>query len=273
MKADLHMHTTESDGRLTRKELFAYAATKDVDIISITDHDVCRHVEENRSLAREHGLKYIPGIELSTLYQNKSVHLLGYFTDKSYASTSMRKYYRMIKEGRENRAKQFIENLKRHFDIEISYERLLELSSGIIARPHIARAIMENYPQYSHDEIFDNFIGDDAKAFVPSTELTTEAGIKLLRKNNCVVILAHPKLLKPYIHDDVLKLDFDGIEAIYGMNSSTETALYKQMAKDNDWLITAGSDFHGIRNDTSHKDVGYVSLSGDALMEFLKKLD
>ncbi len=274
MKADLHMHTTESDGRFSREALFEYVANKkDVDIIAITDHDTCLNVEDNKRLSKLYGVAYIPGIELSTLYKGKSVHVLGYFKGDGYDSKAMKNYYTMIKKGREERAKKFIENLKYHFDIEISYDRLLTLSNGIIARPHIARAIHENYPQYSHDDIFNRFIGDDAKAYVPSTELSTEEGIALLKKHNAVVVLAHPKLLKASIHDEVLKLPFDGIEAIYGMNSSSETTLYKQMAKDRDWLITAGSDFHGIKNDSSHKDVGDVTLSGDELEAFLKSVN
>ncbi len=274
MKADLHMHTTESDGRFSREDLFKYVAEKkDVDIISITDHDTCLHVEDNQRLSALYGIHYIPGIELSTLYKGKSVHVLGYFKGRGYEAKAMKQYYKMIKTGREERAKKFIENLKTYFDIDIAYERLLELSHGVIARPHIARAIQENYPQYSHNQIFDAFIGDHAKAFVPSTELSTEEGIALLKKHDAVVVLAHPKLLKPSIHDEVLKLPFDGIEAIYGLNASTETAYYKQIAKDKDWLFTAGSDFHGIKHDTSHKDVGEVFLSGDALALFLKRVN
>jgi len=273
MKADLHMHTTHSDGRLTNEELFKRAKEKGIDVIAITDHDTCTEVEKNYELAKKYGIKYIPGIEFSTLYKGKSVHVLGYFTDDAYNSDSMKQYYKMIKEGRENRAKQFIKNLKTHFDITITYDQLLRLSGGIIARPHIARAIMENYPQYTHNQIFDEFIGDDAKAYVPSTELSTQEGLDLLKKNNLITVLAHPVLLKPHIHDEVLDHDFDGIEAIYCLNDESDTQYYKAIAKKRNILITAGGDYHGIKNDTKHCDIGEVYLEGEALKAFLAKFE
>ncbi len=273
MKADLHMHTTESDGRLTREQLFKHAKKRGVDMIAITDHDTCKHVDDNYRLANKYGVNYIPGIELSTIYKGKNVHILGYFRDDSYASEGMLKYYRFIKEGRENRAKQFIKNLKKHYDIEIVYQDLLDVSHGIIARPHIAKAIIKHYPKYTHNEVFDKFLGDHTEAFVPSTELSTKEGIELLRRHNAVIILAHPILLKKHIHDDVLAYDYDGIEAIYGLHDTDEMIKYKAIAEERNWLITAGSDYHGIPNDTKHRDVGDVTLQGDDLNRFLEALN
>lgn len=273
MKADLHMHTTHSDGRLSREALFKRAKAKGMDVIAITDHDVTAEVEDNKRLSKKYGVRYIPGIELSTLYKGKSVHILGYYTDEAYNHPEMKEYYAMIKEGRENRARKFIENLKHYHDIEITYEQLIRISGGIIARPHIARAIMENYPSYTHDRIFDELIGDDAKAYVPSTELSTKEGLDLLKRHNIVAVLAHPVLLKPNIHDEVLAYDFDGIEAIYCLNTPKDTEHYMDIARKRDLLITAGGDYHGIENDSSHCDIGEVTLEGDALDAFLKRFE
>ena len=272
MRADLHMHTKESDGRLTREALFKHAKTCDVDIIAITDHDTCKQVEANRRLEKKYGIMYIPGIELSTLYEGKSVHVLGYFKDNSYASSSMQDYYATIKNGREQRARQFIENLKEHYDIHITYEDLLGVSHGIIARPHLAKAIMKRYPEYSHNAIFEKFIGDHTKAYVPSTELHLEEGLALLRKHDIFVSLAHPKLLKPHIHDQVLAYNYDALEAIYGTNTPSETAMYKKIAAKSGKLITAGSDYHGIKNDKDHAELGSVALENEALDAFLKAM-
>ena len=273
MKADLHMHTTESDGRLTREELFKHVKARGIDIISITDHDTCKHVEDNRRLAKKYGITYIPGIELSTLYEGKNVHILGYFRDDSYNKEAMLNYYVAIKKGREDRAKKFVKNLKRIFNIEITYQDILNVSNGIIARPHIAKAIINKYPQYTHNEIFDRFIGDHSEAFVPSTELHVSEGIRLLREHNCLIVLAHPKLLKHHIHDRVLAYDYDGIEAIYGMHDDEHMREYKRIAASRNMIITAGSDYHGIPNDAKHKDVGDVYLEGADLDRFLEALN
>ena len=270
MKADLHMHSTYSDGLLTTNELFERAKKNGVDVIAITDHDIIKDVEGNKRLAQETGVKYIPGIELSTIMDGKPVHVLGYFTDESYNNEEITAYFDEIKKRREERARKFVKNLKTFFDIEITYHDVLKLSNGIIARPHIAKAIIMKYPEYSHDYVFDTFIGDSSKAYVPSCELSVSEGIELLRRNNCLIVLAHPVLLKSSIKDSVLSFDFDGLEAKYYRNGNGDEDFFRSLALKKDMVITGGSDFHGIKNDTKHGDIGDVFISGDDLTLFLK---
>lgn len=272
MKADLHMHSTYSDGRKTPEELFQAAKEVGLDYIAITDHDVISNVKENKELSKKYEVNYIPAIELSTLERGKPVHLLGYFTDESYDSVNMKDYFVDIKKRREDRTHKFITNLKTFFDIEITYEDVKEFSNGIIARPHIAKAINKKYPHYRHDYIFDHFIGDHSRAYVPSCELSVQEGIDLLRKNNCVVVLAHPTLLKNYIHDDVLEYDIDGIEAIYYQNKPGDEEKYREIAKERNLFVTAGSDHHGIPHDSKHGNVGELTLSGDDLEQFIMRV-
>jgi predicted metal-dependent phosphoesterase TrpH len=253
MKADLHMHSTHSDGLLTTKELFDRAKKNGVDLIAITDHDIVKGVSENMEYANELGIKYIPGVELSTVMDGKPVHVLGYFTDDSYNNPELQKYFKEIKIKREERAKKFVANLKTYFDIEITYEMVLGFSRGIIARPHIAKAISTVYPQYQHNYIFDHFIGDNSIAYVPSCDLGVTEGIKMLKDSNCLVVLAHPTLLKETIKSTILSLDFDGIEE--GM------------------FITGGGDFHGIINDTKHADIGDIFIDGLDYDKFIERFN
>lgn len=273
MKADLHIHTIHSDGTKTVKEIIDLAHNAGINVLSITDHDIVKEVEHAKEYAKSLGMTFIPGVELSTLHQNKSVHVLGYFIEDGYQNEGMMKYYRMIKEGRENRAHKFIENLKKFFDIHITYEEVYAQSRGIIARPHIGKAIQEKYPEYSFDYIFDHFIGDHSKAYVPSAQLPVEEGVKLLRENGAIAVLAHPTLLKSYIKDEVLDMDFDGVEAKYFRNQNGDEELFREYAKMKGIIVTAGSDYHGIENDSKHGDVGEVYLEGDDVTTFLKKLN
>lgn len=263
------MHSTLSDGRLTSFEVIEKAVKNKCDIISITDHDICGNVEENIEYSKSLGLKFIPGIELSTVHNKKPVHVLGYFRDDSYKSTEMISYYKEIKEAREERAKKFISNLKEFYNIFITYDEVYSYSNGIVARPHIAKAIVNNYSEYSFDDIFNKFIGDDSKAYVPTCELSVKEGIDLLRRNNCLVILAHPTLLKPHIKEDVLKHKFDGFEAVYFQNKNGEEEEFRALSKSRDLIITGGSDFHGIPNDTKHGDIGDVYIENKDLDSFL----
>ncbi len=269
MKADLHMHSTLSDGRLSSFGLIKRAKKNGVDIISLTDHDICGNADENIAYAKEIGITFIPGIELSTVHENKSVHVLGYFRDDSYKSEDMVSYYKVIKDARESRAMNFILNLKKFFNIEISYEEVFSYSDGVIARPHIAKAVVNNYPEYSFDDVFTNFIGDNSKAYVPTCKLSVDEGIDLLRRNNCVVVLAHPTLLKSYIRDYVLSRNFDGFEAVYLRNKTGEEQEFRALAKSKRLIVTGGSDFHGITNDSNHGDIGDIYINDMDLTNFL----
>lgn len=272
MRADLHMHTKLSDGMYDALQIIKRAKKNGIDIISITDHDVCRNVKENLKYAEEIGITYLPGIELSTIHKNKPVHLLGYFRDDSYQSEEMLNYYNFIREGRKKRAVIFIENLKKYNNIDITYKEVSSYSTGIIARPHIALAIVNNYPEYSLDEIYSDIIGDSSKAYVPSCEISVKEGIELLRRNNCLVVLAHPTLLKDHIKDFVLSQDYDGFEGVYVRNKVNDEKLYRALAKERNMIITAGGDFHGTPGDTIHAEIGELYIEDEDLDIFLKKL-
>jgi predicted metal-dependent phosphoesterase TrpH len=271
MKADLHMHSTASDGRYSATELVDLAQERGVDVIAITDHDVVAPLDDVIRYAEERGIRVLPAIELSTVEDNKSVHLLGYFTDASYQNEELRRYFSDIQARRERRARTIIDNLKRYHDIEITYEDVLRHTGGIIARPHIAKAIHDAYPEYDMDAIFESFIGDQCPSYVPSVELPVQEGIDLLRRYGCVVVLAHPTLLKPHIKDKVLSYGFDGLEAYYPLNRKGETKQWLAMAAKRDWIVTAGSDFHGIPGDTKHGMLGDLTLEGDALEAFFER--
>lgn len=273
MKADFHIHTKHSDGTKTQEEIFQLAQDASLDYISITDHDTCINVDESLALSKKYNVNFIPGIELSTLEDGKPVHVIGFFRDDSYKNEEMIRYYKTIKEARENRTRKMIKKLKEFFDISITYEDIFSLSTGIIARPHICKAICNRYPQYSFDYVFDNFIGDKSKAYVPSTMLSVQKGIDLLRNNNCMVVLAHPTLLKPSIKEKVLGYEYDGLEAIYFRNKENDEESFRSLALRNNMIISAGSDYHGIENDSKHGRVGEITLSDSDLENFLKRFE
>jgi len=269
MKADLHMHTRQSDGRKTYKEVMDLAKKNGVDVISITDHDSIGPVVEMKDYAKKIGITYIPGIELSTIYKGKSVHVLGYFTNDQYLDPALKAYTKKIKKEREERARKMLALLKEHFSIDISYEAVEEEAHGIIARPHIAKAIIKKYPTYTHDEIFDTMIGDQCKAYLPSVELSLDEGLSFLDRFSCLKVLAHPVLVKNHLKEEVFAREFDGIEAIYYQNQEEDTIRYLALAKDKGIFYTAGSDYHGIENDSKHGEIGTCTISGPALEEFL----
>lgn len=274
-KGDFHVHTTASDGELTPEDLILYIKDNHLaDIIAVTDHDTTSGIETAMKIGKDLGIKVIPGIELSALYNDESIHILGYFRDDSYKNSEFQKFLKDITDFRIYRARKITENLRKFFSIDIDYNYVLKISKGVVARPHIARAIIQTGYNYSWDYIFENIIGKDSPAYVHNKKVSVEEGIAILKEVNALVILAHPVLIKRAPIDELLKFDFDGIEAFYYLNADENTNFFIEKALEYNKLVSAGSDFHTLNTtDTKHGTVGNVYLEGLYLDAFLKKMN
>lgn len=273
-KVDFHVHTNKSDGILSPKEVVDRAYKNGVEILAITDHDTINGLSEAIDEAKVKNIKLIPGIEFSCNYNNESIHLLGFFRDDSYKSEDFIEILNNIQEKRLLRAKKMIEKLSDEFNININFEDVLKHGKNIIARPHIAKAIIDAGYPYTHDYIFDNFIGKDKPAYVPTNKITIEEGIELLHRFNALVFLAHPVLIKNSPLEDFLKFNLDGIEAIYFLNSKEDEKYLLNFAKEHNLLVSAGSDCHGdFKNDKRHGDIGNMTLKDEYLSKLLEKLN
>lgn len=269
-KVDFHVHTTSSDGILTPKEVVQIASKNGVKYLAITDHDTVSGLDEAIKEADKLNIKLIPGIELSTNHNKESIHILGFFKDDSYINDELIKALDGIKNERIIRAQKMISKLKEIFNIEISFEAIMSDGKKLIARPHIAKEIIKAGYPYDMDKIFEELIGKDCPAFIPTNKLSTEDGIKLLKKYNALVFLAHPILITKSPIDDFLSLGLDGIEAIYFQNSPEEEKSLIEIASKNNLLVSAGSDCHGdLENDKRHGDIGCMKMKDEYLENFL----
>lgn len=267
---DFHIHTTFSDGILTPKEMVNRAYTNGVKFLAVTDHDTVGGLEEATLTASKLNLTLIPGIELSTTHNHESIHLLGFFRDETYKDYAFIDILSDMQNHRLIRAKKIVEKLKEVFNIEISFENVLHRGKDVVARPHIAQEIISAGYPYDKDYIFDNFIGKDCHAFVPTTKMSTKEGVELLKKYNALVFLAHPVLIKNSPLDDFLNIGLDGIEGIYFQNTSEDEEKLLSFAKEHNLLLSAGSDCHGdIENDKRHGDVGCMNMPDDLFKKFL----
>ncbi|SHH55625.1 hypothetical protein SAMN02745196_00766 [Clostridium collagenovorans DSM 3089] len=272
-KGDFHIHSTISDGRNTPYEILSIAQHNNIDFLALTDHDNTDGVNDFLKYAKAFNITAIPGIELSTVYNKENIHVLGFFKDSSFNSKEFQDFLKKVRCEREVRAKKIIENLKTYFDISIEYEQLLKLSKGTIARPHIAQAIIDKGYSYSYQYIFDNIISTKSPAYVPYNRIDTKEGINLLKSFNALTVLAHPVLIKISSVKEILQFGFDGIEAIYPLNTKEDEENFKALAKKYNLFITAGSDFHGnFKDDTKHSNLGSVYLENTDLKIFLEKL-
>ncbi|MGY0372704.1 PHP domain-containing protein [Clostridium sp. JNZ J1-5] len=272
-KGDFHLHTNASDGKLSSKELLVLAKNEGLDIIAITDHDNTFGIDSALAAGKELGVKVIPGMELSTRYNDENIHILGYFRDNSYKTPLFQKYLKDIQDYRIYRAKKIVDNLDVFFNIKIDFEKLLLRSHGIIARPHIAKEIMESGYDYDFRYIFENFIGNNSPAYVPNKEISIQEGLDVLKTVNALTSLAHPTLIRKSPIEEIIKYDFDCIEAIYPLNKEGEEDHFIDLAEKHNKIITAGSDYHGLeKEDKKHGYVGKFPLTGSHLQNFLNEL-
>ncbi|MBN1039430.1 PHP domain-containing protein [Clostridium sp. ZS2] len=272
-KIDFHVHTSCSDGLLSPIEVVKRAKQNSVSYLAITDHDTLSGLDAGIKCGKELGVTIIPGIELSTQCNNESIHLLGFFKDNSYNNPKLINELDKIKNHRIIRAKEIIKKLKSEFNIIINFDDVLSNGKDTIARPHIARAIINAGYPYDNEYIFQNFIGKDCKAYVPTLKLSTEDGVSLLKSYNALVFLAHPKLITNSTIDKFLKMNLDGIEAIYFQNTKDEEEKFINIAIENNLFISCGSDFHGnLKDDKKHGDIGSMNMPSIYFENFLNAL-
>ncbi|BFK80654.1 PHP domain-containing protein [Clostridium baratii] len=273
-KVDFHVHTNFSDGLLSPKAVVKRASNNGVSILAITDHDTIDGISEAIEESKLHNIKIIPGIELSTNYNGESIHVLGYFKDDSYKEKEFVEFLDKIKNRRIHRAKEMIQKLKDVFNIKIKFEDVIKYGENVVARPHIAKAIIDAGYPYTQDYIFDNFIGKGKPAYIETTKITVKEGVDLLHKYNAIVFLAHPILINNSNISDFLQFNFDGIEGVYFLNSKTQEKELLDFANKNNLLVSAGSDCHGdFINDTRHGDIGDINLDENYINLILEKLN
>jgi len=268
MYADLHLHTTASDGSFRPAEVVALAEGKGFAVISITDHDTVDGLEEALQEGQKRGIEVIPGIELSTLYGDLEVHILGYYIDRE--DKQLRSLLRRFIESRKTRAFKMIEKLN-EMGIDITAERVKELAgSEFVGRPHIAKAMVEKgYISEVSEAFTEDYIGRGGRAYVERFKLSPEEAIGLILDIGGVPVLAHPGYLSSgeSLDDGMIgrfvESGLKGIEVFYSKHTEKQTQYYMDIAKRYRLLVTGGSDCHGHNGDgilmgTIKLSCGYV---------------
>ncbi len=244
IKTDLHVHSKASDGAYTPGELVKLAFERNIKILSLTDHDTIHGLQEASETAKEYGVAFIPGIEFSTVYYDREVHILGYnfVPDSPVLTNALNK----LSAARENRARKIIEKLnKLGYPITFS-EVKAKSDSEIIGRPHIALAMIEHGIVSSIEEGFAKFLGPEGVAFVPRFKISPREAVQLIKEAGGLAVLAHPSNDFPSEHlPEFINYGLDGIEVYHPKNSPHISDYYYRRAVEAGLLITGGSDFHG----------------------------
>jgi predicted metal-dependent phosphoesterase TrpH len=253
-KIDLHCHTTASDGTATPTELVRQASARGVGVIAVTDHDTIAGVAEARRAAEDEGVRVIAGIELSTRHGGRELHVLGYFVDTG-APTLTEAVERMRRQRRE-RAQRIVQRLR-----ELGYEMTMgdveaQAAGDVVARPHIARALVERgYLRSARDAFTSELLADEGRAWVPRETISTVEAVDLIRSAGGVAVLAHPGVVhhegepSPPAESVVAELagaGLAGLEVDHPDHPPPIRDRLAELARRYRLVPTGGSDWHGF---------------------------
>jgi 3',5'-nucleoside bisphosphate phosphatase len=273
LKFDLHLHTTESDGRLTPSQLIDLAETRGLQIVSVTDHDSVGGIDEAilKASKKDH-ITVIPGVEINTDLATGELHVLGYFIDHKNADFigSLEK----IRSSRVIRAKKMVENLN-DLGMGIEWNTVSELARGeSVCRPHIAQAMLNKGYVKSEREAFDKYIGRSGPAYVEREKIKPEEAVIMIKKAGGLPVLAHPADI-PDLDDMILNLmqaGLLGIEVYYAQYNSSTISKLAALANKYGLFMTGGTDYHHFQ-DGLEPQIGSVDIPVDAIRKLFARAD
>ncbi len=260
MKADLHLHTTASDGRLSPAEIVKRAANDGVEIIAITDHDTVNGVESALNAARNYpSLKVIPGVEINTDVPHGEVHVLGFFIDHTQPWFQQR--LEMLRQSRLVRARRMLEKLE-GLGMPLEWQQIEKISAGgAVGRPHVALALVERGYVPNIREAFDRYIGREGPAYVEREKIKPTEAVEIVVKAGGLPALAHPasiENLEGFINE-LQAAGLVALEAYYNNYRAEVIQKLVTLARKRDLIPCGGSDFHGL-DSHSETPIGGVSI-------------
>lgn len=268
LEADLHTHSTASDGTLTPAELAHEAARRGLTVFALTDHDTVAGIPDASYASHQLGLTLVPGVELSTRVDRGEVHILGYGINPN--SQALQAALDRFRGARRTRATRMIERL-RHLGVSLDTESLEGVSdASSIGRPHIARLLIESGHASNVQDAFDRYLGRGRPAYVAREALDPADAVHLIRDAGGVPVFAHP-LSDPSFEARLSELSsagLQGLEVYYGEYSDDERNMLAAIAEDRQLLRTGGSDYHGP-DFREGRELGSVHIPRQAIEAFL----
>jgi predicted metal-dependent phosphoesterase TrpH len=249
---DLHAHSTASDGTLSPAELMRHAHAAGVNVMALTDHDTTAGIAEARDTATQLGLEFIPGIELSVTWDNRTVHIVGLGIDEN--SEPIQVGIKKLMDFRQWRAEEIGRRLEKAGYPDM-YEKAKAYSNGrLIGRVHFARALVAAGHADTVGAVFKKFLVGGKPGFVPGAWAELGDVVNWIREAGGRAIIAHParydmtRTKLRQLIADFKELGGEGFEVCSGSHSKDDVNTMAQHARDFDLLASAGSDFHGPEN-------------------------
>ncbi len=246
---DLHVHSNASDGTLSPSRVVEEAKKAGLSAIALTDHDTTAGIEEALHAGKSLGVRVVPGVELSCVYQGKEIHILGLFVN--YQDASFVRELNQLLSVRRWRNEEMLRRFQAdHFDITME-----DLMAGnpdtVITRAHFARALKEKGYASSMADAFQTYLQYGGKYCLKKELITPEHAMKVLTDNHAFPALAHPVQYKldwealDMLIASLTKLGLMGLEVYHSSQSPAQSRMLRSIARKYSLLPTGGSDFHG----------------------------
>jgi predicted metal-dependent phosphoesterase TrpH len=250
VRIDLHTHSNRSDGTDTPSELVEKAQAQGLDVVALTDHDSTAGWTEAQAAAERVGIEVVGGIEISTMLDGVSIHLLGYGFDPT--DEPLLAELGRILGGRDDRLPALLEQLDSH-DMPLTVEDVVAQSGAAAAsgRPHVADAMVAAGYVADRDEAFRDWLYDDGPVYVARYGTPLSEAIDLVAAAGGVTVLAHPwarkarRVLTPEVIARLAQQGLTGIEVDHVNHSGEVRAELRALARDLDLVVTGSSDYHG----------------------------
>jgi len=276
LNADLHCHSTFSDGLLAPVEIVRRAHANGTELLALTDHDELSGLAEARATADEVGLRFVDGVEISVTWDNDtSLHVVGLGIDPAHAGLCESLAH--LRSGRDRRAMQMSDELDK-VGIHGAYEGALRFvgNPSLVGRAHFARYIVEIGRAKDVKSVFDYWLGKDKPGYVPHVWASLEQAVAWIHAAGGVAAIAHPLRYKisrkelRRLFGEFRDLGGEAIEVLSGGQSDADTLEFARLAREFGFLASRGSDFHGPGE--SRIDLGKLPALPEGLTPVWTKL-
>ena len=246
---DLHVHSTASDGSLTPTEVVNRAAGLGLTAMALTDHDTVSGIGEALKAAKDLDMEVIPGIEVSCIYKEKEIHILGLYID--HTNPELLSFLKEASRKRYDRNMEMLAAFNKD-GFEITVE---DLHCGnpktVITRAHFARALLKRGYVSSVDQAFRKYLNPDRPYYRSRELITPEEVLNALQAAGGFPVLAHPLQYKlgwagtEELVSMLKEHGLCGLECFHSSNNQDESGKLRKLAKKYSLAPTGGSDFHG----------------------------
>ena len=268
-KADLHMHSTASDGRFKPAVVVQKAADRGLSTISLTDHDTFAGFPEAARKGSDIGVRVIPGAEITTLFDDDETHLLAYNFDLE--DDGIHGMMRKHRGARLKRASDIVDKLQGQ-GVDIDLKEVTAETGSLttnVARPHIAEVLVNKGYVANTKEAFFRYLNDSILKGIEPQYHDIESVISIVKRAGGAIVLAHPG-----VHFSISQLDrlvemgLDGLECIHRSHKYELQKFYTEYCDKHNLLKTGGSDFHGYGSD--EENLGIVAISDNLVASMIR---